>query len=58
MKLCYHYILATLLALTLAACSDEETDMRLNAESTEVYVSVMLNVSGNTAEMTQSSQRM
>ena len=53
MKLCYHYILATLLALTLAACSDEETDMRLNAESTEVYVSVMLNVSGNTAEMTR-----
>ena len=53
MKLCYHYILATLLTLTLAACSDEETDMRLNAESTEVYVSVMLNVSGNTAEMTR-----
>ena len=53
MKNCYHYILATLLALTLAACSDEETDMPLNAESTEVYVSVMLNVSGNTAEMTR-----
>ena len=53
MKHCYHYILATLLALTLAACSDEETDMPLNAESTEVYVSVMLNVSGNTAEMTR-----
>ncbi len=53
MKNCYHYILATLLALTLAACSDEETDMPLNAGSTEVYVSVMLNVSGNTAEKTR-----
>lgn len=54
MKHWYIYILATLLTFTVASCADDDMEFRLDAESNEVYVSVMLNIGGS-GEMTRAT---